>query len=230
MGLATCHPSVMSTTAPRPKNSTRLTDRGQVQLQGIALLLGIVLLMWLVEVLNWADSYRLDNDGIYPRSVGHLWGIFTAPFIHANFAPHLLDNTIPLVFMGFIIALSGAARLAKVTLIVILVGGIGTWLVAPAHTVTIGASGVVFGYATYLFTRGFFDRSVLELLTGLLVGVIWGGALVASVVPHAGVSWQGHVCGAIAGVLAAWLLARPRVSRQPGPGPDGDPLSRALTP
>jgi len=210
MGLATCHPFGMSTTAPRPKTSTRLTDRRQVQLQGIALLLGIVLLMWVVEAINWADSYRLDNDGIYPRSVGHLWGIFTAPFIHANFAPHLLDNTIPLVFMGFIIALSGAVRLAKVTLIVILVGGIGTWLVAPAHTVTIGASGVVFGYATYLFTRGFFDRSVLELLTGLLVGVIWGGALVASVVPHAGVSWQGHVCGAIGGVVAAVVLRRER--------------------
>ncbi len=210
MGLATCHPVCMSTTAPRPKTPTRVTARAQVQLQGVALLFGIVLLMWLVEVINWADSYRLDNDGIYPRSLGHLWGIFTAPFIHANFAPHLLDNTIPLVFMGFIIALSGAVRLAKVTLIVILVGGIGTWLVAPAHTVTIGASGIVFGYATYLFTRGFFDRSLLELLTGLFVGVIWGGALVASVVPHAGVSWQGHVCGAIGGVVAAVVLRSER--------------------
>ncbi len=93
-----------------------------------------------------------------------------------------------------------------------------------------GASGVVFGYATYLFTRGVFDRSWLEILIGIVVAVVWGGALLASVVPHAGVSWQGHVCGAVAGVLAAWLLARPRTSRRPSPGSDGDPLTRALAP
>lgn len=184
--------------------------RGQLQREGIGLLLGIVALMWVVEVINAADSYRLDNDGIYPRNLGRLWGIFTAPFIHENFSPHLLDNTIPLVFMGLIIALSGARRLALVTLIVIVVGGLGTWLIAPAHTVTIGASGVVFGYATYLFARGFFDRSILELLTGLIVGVIWGGALLGSIVPQAGVSWQGHVCGAVGGVVAAFLLRRER--------------------
>ena len=87
-----------------------------------------------------------------------MWAIFTAPFLHVSFA-HLIDNTIPFVFMGVIIALRGAARLALVTAIVIVVGGLGTWLIAPAHSVTVGASGVVFGYADYLFTRGLFDRS-----------------------------------------------------------------------
>ena len=64
----------------------------------------------------------------------------------------------------------------------------------------------MFGYATYLFTRGFFNRNILELLIGLIVGVVWGGALLSSIVPHYGVSWQGHVCGAIGGVVAAYLL------------------------
>ncbi len=100
-----------------------------------------------------------------------------------------------------------------VTAIVIVIGGIGTWLVSPGGIPTIGASGVVFGYATYLLARGFFNRNALELLTGLIVGVIWGAALLASVVPHPGVSWQGHVCGAIAGVLAASLLKRDRAPR-----------------
>jgi membrane associated rhomboid family serine protease len=207
----------LPTASRRPARTQDKPRRGEAQRQGILLLVGIVALMWLVEAINAADSYRLDGDGIYPRSLGHLWGIFTAPFIHENFSPHLLDNTIPLVFMGLIIALSGAARLGLVTLIVIVVGGIGTWLIAPAHTVTIGASGVVFGYATYLFARGFFDRSILELLTGLIVGAIWGGALLASVVPQAGVSWQGHVCGAIGGIVAAFLLRRerPATARRP---------------
>lgn len=179
------------------------------QRAGFELLFGMVAVMWLVEVVNTLDSNSLDNDGIWPRNLGRLWGIFTSPFLHASFA-HLISNTIPLVFMGAIVALRGAARLAAVTLTVIVLGGLGTWLIAPAGVDTIGASGVVFGYATYLFARGFFNRSALELLTGLVVGVLWGGALLASLVPHPGISWQGHLCGGIAGVVAAWALARRR--------------------
>src|SRR5437588_1082261 len=146
-------------------------EKYQVQLQGLVLLGGIVLLMWLLELINTLDSNRLDNDGIWARSFGHLWGIFTAPFLHVSFA-HLIANTIPFVFMGVIIALHGAKRLALVTLIVIVVGGLGTWLIAPSHSITVGASGLVFGYATYLLVRGLFDRSVLEVLVGIVVGVV----------------------------------------------------------
>jgi membrane associated rhomboid family serine protease len=214
----------MSTIAPRSDGTLtggssslrRRPSRWQVQRGGIELLLGVVALMWLVEVINWIDGYRLDSDGIYARSVSHLWGIFTAPFIHENFAPHLLDNTIPFVFMGVIIALRGARQVAVVTAIVILLGGLGTWLIGPAGVSTIGASGVVFGYATYLLTRGIFNHSLLELLTGGLVGIFWGGALLSSLVPHTGVSWQGHVSGGLAGVVAAYVLSRgdPRRDRR----------------
>lgn len=184
------------------------------------MLVGIVALMWAVEAVNALDGYGLDHDGIYPRNFSHLWGILTSPFIHENFAPHLLDNTIPLVFLGLIIALRGARRVLVVTAIVIVLGGLGTWLIAPAGTDTIGASGVVFGYATYLLTRGFFDHSLLELMTGVIVGVIWGGVLLSSLVPHTGVSWQAHLCGGIAGVVAAWWLAqRDGRTRRPGASP-----------
>jgi membrane associated rhomboid family serine protease len=192
--------------------TSKTPRRGQRQREGITLLAAVVALMWIVEVINTLDSNRLDGDGIYGRKLDHLWGVFTTPFIHASFA-HLIANTIPFVFMGLIISLAGAARLALVTLIVIVVGGLGTWLVAPSNVPTIGASGVVFGYATYLFARGFFNRSVRELLVGLVVGLIWGGALVSSLVPHSGISWQGHLCGAIGGVVAASLLRRERPAR-----------------
>jgi membrane associated rhomboid family serine protease len=170
-------------------------------------LVGIVALMWVVEAVNAIDGYALRSDGIYPRSFPHLWGILTSPFIHENFAPHLLDNTIPLLFLGLIVALRGARRVLLLTAIVIVLGGLGTWLIAPARTDTIGASGLVFGYATYLLARGFFDRSLLELLTALIVGVVWGGTLLSSLIPHQHISWQAHLCGGIAGVVAAWWLA-----------------------
>ncbi|MBV8431970.1 MAG: rhomboid family intramembrane serine protease [Solirubrobacterales bacterium] len=212
--LATTKPSFDSEpggSLSRARRRLPASARGQTQREGIALLAGIVLLMWIIEVINTIDSNRLDTDGIKARSFRHLWGIFTAPFIHGSFQ-HLIDNTIPLVFMGLFIALVGAVRLAKVTLIVIVIGGLGTWLISASGSYTFGASGLVFGYATFLFARGFFDRSALELLIGLVVGVVWGGALVSSLVPRAGVSWQGHLCGGIAGVIAALLLRRERPS------------------
>jgi len=204
----------MSTTRPAPKRRRpdAIVAAGQGASrprEGLALLGAILALMWIVEIFDALDSYRLNADGIRPRDVGRLWGIFTAPFLHAGFS-HLLANTLPLAFMGLIIALRGAGRLALVTLIVIVIGGLGTWLIAPAGSVTVGASGVVFGYATYLLARGVFDRSVLELLGGALVVVVWGGALLVSLLPHWGVSWQGHLAGAMAGVAAAWLLSRGR--------------------
>jgi membrane associated rhomboid family serine protease len=194
--------------------STGVTKRrGEDQREGVRLLASIVALMWVVEIINSLDNNALDSDGIYPRNLGHLWGIVTAPFLHVSFQ-HLIANTVPFVFMGLIIALRGAARLALVTGIVIVIGGLGTWLIAPGGSVTVGASGVVFGYATYLLTRGLFDRSALELLIGAVVGVVWGGALLASLVPQGHVSWQGHAAGAVGGVVAAWLLAGER--RRPG--------------
>jgi membrane associated rhomboid family serine protease len=198
------------------------------QREGIGLLITIAAFMWLIEVVNTLDSNGLDNDGIYARNIGRLWGILTAPFIHVSFQ-HLIDNTIPFLFMGLIVALRGAAKLAIVTGIVILIGGLGTWLIAPGNSVTVGASGVVFGYAAYLLARGFFDRSVLEVLIGAVVGAVWGGALISSLVPQHGISWQGHASGAVGGVVAAWLLAghgRGAKSTADAPGSSG--LDRAL--
>jgi membrane associated rhomboid family serine protease len=210
-----------------------LPEKRRQPIEGLVLLVAIVALMWLLEAINTIDHNSLDSDGIYPRNIGHLWGILTAPFLHVSFQ-HLIDNTVPFVFMGVIIALRGAARLALVTVIVILVGGLGTWLIAPAHSVTVGASGVVFGYATYLFSRGVFNRSWLEVLTGVVVGVVWGGALLSSLVPHYGISWQGHASGAVGGVVAAFLLARPHAiagkdeGKGKGTSSDSDPLARVL--
>jgi membrane associated rhomboid family serine protease len=198
----------VSTNAPI-RTSTKAPSRTEQQRQGVELLFAMLAVMWVVEVINSIDNNKLDSDGIVARSVSHLWGIVTAPFLHVSFS-HLIANTIPFVFMGIIIALRGAARLAAVTVIVILIGGLGTWLIAPDHSVTVGASGVVFGYAGYLLARGLFDRSALELFTGAIVGVIWGGALLSSLVPHYGVSWQGHASGAVGGVAAAWIMKSQR--------------------
>jgi membrane associated rhomboid family serine protease len=198
----------MTVTSPTRKTSDRV-GRARDRRAGIELLIAIVATMWIVELVNSLDAYRLDRDGIWPHNFGRIWGIFAAPFLHVSWA-HLIGNTIPLVFMGLIIALEGLRRLAAVTVIVIVLGGLGTWLLSSAGTPVVGASGLVFGYATYLLARGFFSRNVLELLVGAVVVAIWGTALLASLFPHGNVSWQGHVSGGIAGIIAAWALSRDR--------------------
>ena len=187
---------------------TGLRETRDRHIEGLALLAGMVAVMWVVEVVNKISGDDLDRDGIYARNIGRFWGILTSPFIHASFQ-HLTDNTVPFVFLGVIIAFRGAGRLALVTAFIILIGGLGTWLISPSHSAldTIGCSGVVFGYASYLLTRGIFDRSLWELLVGIVVGVVWGAVLIASLVPHTGISWQAHLCGGIAGVIVAWRLS-----------------------
>jgi membrane associated rhomboid family serine protease len=194
----------MASEADRPRDRRRA---------GFQLVLGMVALMWVLEIYDQTANAGLDRHGIEPRDPDGLIGLITSPFLHGDF-DHLMSNTVPFVVMGLVIALAGAVRVLAVTGIVMAVGGLGTWLVAPEHTVHIGASGVVFGYATYLLVRGFYNRNALELLIGLIVGALWGSALLSGLVPREGISWQGHLFGAVGGVVAARALAastrRPR--------------------
>ena len=193
-----------------------LSRRREQWMEGARVVFVLAAAMWVVEVVDSLDSHRLDSDGIVPRSVSHLYGILFAPFLHASFG-HLIANTIPFVLLGLTIALASAARVVAVTAIVALASGAGTWLTAPSGSVTLGASGVVFGYATYLISRGVFNRRIGELAIGVVAGVLFGGALLWGLLPHSGNSWQAHLFGAIGGVLAARMLAAPRAGARDQP-------------
>ena len=173
----------------------------------VKILLALVALMWAVEVVDVIADHQLDQYGIEARDVDGLDGIVTAPFLHVGFA-HLISNTIPFVIMGLLIAVEGARRLVWVFAIVALVSGLGTWLVAPEGTIHVGASGVVFGFSTYLIARGWFNRRPGQVAIGLVVLALWGGVLLGGLQPQEGISWQGHLFGAIGGVVAARVLAR----------------------
>jgi membrane associated rhomboid family serine protease len=188
---------------------TERREPGSERRAGFQLVLGMVVLMWASEIVDSIMGGDLDEYGIQPREPDGLIGIVTSPFLHGGF-DHLMGNTVPFVAMGLAIALNGVVRVLAVTGIVMLVGGLGTWLVAQDNSVHIGASGVVFGYGTYLIVRGFLNRSALELFMGLIVGAIWGTALLSGLLPRPGISWQGHLFGAIGGIVAARLLMRRR--------------------
>jgi membrane associated rhomboid family serine protease len=185
---------------------------GSDRTNGLLLVAAMVALMWILEVVDVVADHRLDDYGIHPRDVDGLPEIFAAPFLHAGFA-HLISTPVPFLAMGAAIALGGLVRVAVVTLIVATVSGFGTWLIAASNSVHLGASGVVFGYATYLVARGILSRRLSELAVGVVVIAIWGIGLLQGLLPQDRISWQAHLFGAVGGVIAAVALVRRREAR-----------------
>ncbi|OBG24696.1 rhomboid family intramembrane serine protease [Mycobacterium sp. 852002-51057_SCH5723018] len=194
---------------------------------GGATILTFVALLYLIELIDQLTGHSLDRNGIRPLEADGLWGIIWAPFLHANWT-HLLANTVPALVLGFLMTLAGMSRFVWATAIVWIVGGFGTWLIGnaggcPFESDHIGASGLIFGWLTFLLVFGIFVRRFWDIVIGLVVLFAYGGILVSAVPildKCGGVSWQGHLCGALAGVLAAYLLSGPerkaRASRRGG--------------
>ena len=184
-----------------------MADRlGTDRTNALMLVAAMVALMWATEIVDSIGFVDLDRHGIQPRDADGLAQIVAAPFLHVGFG-HLISNTLPFLVLGATIALGGFARIALVTLVVALVSGVGTWLVAPEGSVHLGASGVVFGYATYLVTRGLFSRRLVDLGVGAIIAGVWGIVLLQGVLPQARISWQAHLFGAVGGVVAARVVA-----------------------
>ena len=198
--------------------------KGPRRWPALVLLFCFVGLMWVVEAADWVlveatgNEQVLDGYGVRPLSADGLLGILFQPLLHGDWA-HLIGNSIALLVLGSIIAMSGVRPLVTVTLISWLASGIVSWLLGGTGTVHIGASGIVFGYIIYVIVRGFFSRRFLHLLVGVLLGVFYGLDAVAGLSPlQAGVSWQGHLGGAIGGFLTAYGLKRDRAPKQLAPG------------
>jgi membrane associated rhomboid family serine protease len=170
----------------------------------LMLFLGAVL--WTVQFVNAADDYHLDRFGLKPREVDGLWGLVTMPLLHSSFG-HLLSNTVPVVLIGWVVLLSGLRIWFVVTAVVVVGGGALTWLAGPAHSVIVGASGLVFGWLGYLLARAYFSRRLRWIVVAVLV-LIFFGTLLFGLIPSVSsdVSWQAHVCGFAAGIGAGALL------------------------
>lgn len=167
----------------------------------------LLALMWVLEFLDFILPGDWDLAGIVPRSSDGLSGVGIGPLMHVGFS-HLMANTVPFLILGCLVALDGARRFWAVTGISALAAGLGVWLFAASNTVTVGASGLVFGYLGYLLVAGFRTRRVRDIAISVLIFLIYGSTLIGTVpwLAGPGVSWQAHLFGAIGGGLAAWLL------------------------
>jgi membrane associated rhomboid family serine protease len=208
----------MGKTTPKghPGTPATQTIKRPAWMVGGATILTFVALLYLVELVDQLTRHSLDANGIRPLEADGLWGIVFAPALHANWQ-HLMANTIPLLVLGFLMTLAGLSRFVWATAIVWILGGFGTWVIGDVGsscgpTDHIGASGLIFGWLAFLLVFGIFVRRFADIAIGLVVLFAYGGVLLGAMPVLGrcgGVSWQGHLCGAIAGVVAAYWLSAP---------------------
>src|SRR5580693_5093965 len=182
----------------------------------LVLMGAFVALLWVLQVFNWADGYRLDVDfGILPHNVSRLPEIFTAPFLHVSWQ-HIEGNTVPLFVLGVLATYRGIKKFLLMTLIVAVASGLVVWLFQSGG-LPVGASGLIFGYFGYVVARGFFDRNLLDIGVGIVAGLLYWTILQVAIPGTPGISWIGHLGGLFGGLLAAWLLReRPAVGTGAG--------------
>jgi membrane associated rhomboid family serine protease len=196
------------------------------------LLPGVVMafLMWLVYYVEVTFSINFNSYGIVPQKIEGLRGIVFSPFIHGSLS-HLWSNTIPTIVLMFFLFRFYRPRAWQV----LILGGIGTgvltWLIASSGR-HIGASGVIYMLVFFLMLKGFINKKPKLLVVSFVV-VFFYGSLVWYVLPvKAGMSWEGHLSGAISGIAVALLVSTPVEApikyewEQEGYNPDDDPFLR----
>ena len=193
------------------------------RLVSIILLLIFVAVIWVVYLVNsLLFDGSLNRYGLSPMALPYRWlsefepslpylagslrGILLSPLLHGSFS-HLMSNTFPLLLLGGFVAIRGAKTIIGVSLLVIVLGGLLVWIVGrPA--IHIGASGLVFGYFGFLVAQGWYERSIVSIVVAVGVLLLYGG-IIFGVLPQSGfISWEGHLFGLVAGVLAARMSRR----------------------
>ena len=177
----------------------------QSRITAILTVAGMLAAMWVLEILDTPMRGHLDRQfGIQAGNTEAPWTVLTAPFMHGNFA-HLIGNSLPFLVLGALVAFSGLGRFLLTTLIVAVVSGVGVWLFTSNGVVTVGASGLVFGYFGYTVLRGIIERRTVDIVIMLCVVIFYGTMIWGVLPPHPGLSWQAPPSAFLGGLLSAYV-------------------------
>lgn len=200
----------------RPGTALSAAVRPESTRTALLVMGALAAVMVVLQLVNSLTGYALNPSlGLISRQVAGLDGVLFAPLLHGGWG-HLFGNLTLLLLLGVLLFVAGLREFLVATATVWVVGGLGVWLLGPGNTVTVGSSILVFGWLAYLIARGLFTRNVWQLLIGAVLallywGVLWTGIVStawADVVGTTAVSWQGHLMGALGGILAAVVLGR----------------------
>lgn len=170
----------------------------------LPLLIGILALLWIIHFFNYLSDFRLNKLGIVPRNLFGLTGILFSPFLHANF-PHLLMNSFMLFILSAMILMSGRLVYFDVTAAIIVLSGLLIWLFGR-RGIHIGASSLVMGYFGFLLVNSYTHPSILSFVVAGICLVYFGGMFLNLFPMEKQVSWEGHVCGFVAGILTSFYI------------------------
>ncbi|ALE74699.1 MULTISPECIES: rhomboid family intramembrane serine protease [unclassified Pseudonocardia] len=189
-----------------PSGRARVRVLPPAPARAAAIMLLFTAALYIVETVDSASDGMVERAGaIYPRDTDGLAGILTAPLLHGDWA-HLVANTVPFLVFGFLAMSGGVGQWFVVTATIWVVSGVGVWLISPLPV--IGASSIVFGWFLFLLVRGFYARNGRQILLAVVLFLVWGSLLWGVLPSDPMVSWQGHLFGAVGGVVAASWVAK----------------------
>jgi membrane associated rhomboid family serine protease len=190
--------------APPDSPVQRRADAARFQRALNASLAAVLLVLaafWAQQHFDWRPL------AIAPRQASGLWGLLAAPLLHGSPA-HVTANAVALLLLGTLAGVVYPRATVRALPLLWLGSGLGAWLLGEPGSLHLGASGVAHGLGFLLFALGVFRRDRAAVAAGMIAFMFYGGMLV-TVLPHEpGVSWQAHLGGAVAGLVAAWLFRR----------------------
>jgi len=170
-----------------------------------------VVMLWLIEVINNRMGHRLNVLGIFPGASSPFPGVLFAPFLHGSYE-HVAVNSLPLLTLGWLVALRGFGRYTAITVFIAVIGGVGVWMFGR-NAFHVGASGLIFGYFGYLVAQGIFDQSFSSVFIASGIIAVYGGILFGILPLTDAVSWETHFFSLVAGVIASRLWKRRQFNR-----------------
>lgn len=170
----------------------------------------LVIIIWVIHLSDAIFSLDLNRFGLYPLQLRGLPGILTCPLLHADFA-HLFANTFPLLVLGSFLFYFYRPIAWLILILIWLITGIWVWVFARGEGVHIGASGVIYGLASFLFFSGMIRRETALLVITLLVTFLYGGLIwgvFPQFFPNQPISWESHMMGLLSGLILALYYRR----------------------
>lgn len=179
----------------------------------IKVIAGVLLVLVVIQTVNFATGYQLKQFGILPRQWDSWYHIFTAPFIHGS-SVHLINNLVGLsIFSAICLLTRSVGYYLIASLFILVLTGLLVWLLGR-KALHIGASGWIFGLWSLSIMQAWFDRSLAHFGIAVLVVFFYGGMIYGVLPTQPGVSFESHLFGVLAGVMFAGVSAKKAVRKE----------------